>query len=160
MSTAWSSTSADQASPHRQRCRGELQRQASPGVSERTLVLVIGRCAGQDQGLASGLQRESSPLCAGVSDTCRIRPPLLPAGSNGNVRRAGSFYFRAVLIRVQGHCQAQYERRADRHGDSVAGATAKAAGARLHRTCQIDGQRTSINFLAVKPRDGGLRFRR
>jgi hypothetical protein len=35
--------------------------------------------------------------------TCRFRPLLLAAGRNSDVGGAGIFYFRAVLIRGQGH---------------------------------------------------------
>ncbi len=45
---------------------------------------------------------DARPLRARVGDTCRIRPPLRPAGRNGDAKGAGNLYFRAVLKRVQG----------------------------------------------------------
>lgn len=45
---------------------------------------------------------ESGPHSAlAVGHTRRIRPALLPAGSNGDVKEAGSSYFRAVVEQVQ-----------------------------------------------------------
>jgi hypothetical protein len=102
-----------------QRRRGELQRTAAPGVSERELARVIGRRSGQDLGLGDLLQLESIPLCARVGDTRQIRPPLLPAGSNGDVKGAGSLYYREVLKWVQGHNSSSLDRSATKRRGST-----------------------------------------
>lgn len=49
---------------------------------ERGVELDFSDRAGKDRGVAQGLQREASPLCTGVVNTCRISPPLQPAGGN------------------------------------------------------------------------------
>ena len=56
-----------------QRLRGVVQRPPTRRVPEHALVLVAGRCQGQDRGLAEGLQREPSSHVAWLEDAERIR---------------------------------------------------------------------------------------
>jgi transposase InsO family protein len=87
---------------HRERRCKELQRATAPELFERALVLIIGRRVRQDRGPKGPPQRESSPLCARSEPHRRIRAPLLPAGSDGDVKGVGSSYSRAAQVPVQG----------------------------------------------------------